>query len=209
MAIAPGVPFVLLGVRKKGGSMGLAVALALFLPLLSIVTVPITAALVLPAQAEAQLPLAKFAITLLLFQALPLLLGIAVAGRFPALAPRLQRISTIIFLVALVVLLIVLARRLVSDIATVYGSRGMLAMLCLIILSVVTGWLLGGPAEENRHTLSIGTALRNIGFCATIATASFPGTPVASAVLAYLLVQILVTSLVGMYFKRSVERAAA
>jgi predicted Na+-dependent transporter len=85
----------------------------------------------------------------------------------------------------------------------------MLAMLCIVILSVITGWLLGGPAEENRHTLSIGTALRNIGFCATIATASFPGTPVASAVLVYFLFQFVVTMLVGMYFKRTLERAAA
>src|SRR6185437_7170903 len=41
MAIAPGVPFVLMQVRKRGGRLGLAVALAAILPLASIVTVPL------------------------------------------------------------------------------------------------------------------------------------------------------------------------
>ena len=48
MAIAPGVPFVLASVRKRGGSLGLAVALAAMLPLVSIVTVPLTARYALP-----------------------------------------------------------------------------------------------------------------------------------------------------------------
>src|SRR5579863_2411690 len=46
MAICPGVPFVVLsGGRRKGGSLGLAVELAFLLPLVSVVTVPITARL--------------------------------------------------------------------------------------------------------------------------------------------------------------------
>lgn len=76
-------------------------------------------------------------------------------------------------------------------------------------MSVVAGWLLGGPADANRHTLSIGTALRNIGLCATIATASFPGTAVVSAVLVYLLIQAIVTTIVGTYFKRTAQGATA
>jgi bile acid:Na+ symporter, BASS family len=68
MAIAPGVPLVLIQVRKRGGSLGLAVELSLFLPLLSIVTVPLTAKLVLPPDAVARLPLGQFFVTLLLFQ---------------------------------------------------------------------------------------------------------------------------------------------
>src|SRR5579863_6582725 len=112
MAIAPGVPFVLASVRKRGGRLALAVELAIFLPLLSIVTIPLTAAWVLPASAEAQLPLRQFATTLVLFQLLPLVLGIAVGERFPALASRVGRPIQIIFFVAVVGLLALLAPKL-------------------------------------------------------------------------------------------------
>ena len=208
MAIAPGVPFVVVGARKKGGSLGFAVALALLLPLVSLVTIPPTAALVLPPGAEARIPLPQFLTTLLLFQALPLLCGIAVAARFEATAERLRRPVGLIAIVALVAVLIVLAPRLAAGIATVFGSRGMWAMLCLTLLSAIVGFLLGGPSSQDRHTLSNATTLRNVGLCILIATTSFAGTDVPAAVLTYLVVQVIVSTLVGMYFKRTTEAAA-
>jgi predicted Na+-dependent transporter len=211
MAIAPGVPFVLSNVRKKGGSLGFAIELAVFLPLLSILTVPVTAQLVLPAGAAAQLPLGHFIITLVLFQLIPLLLGIAIANRIPRIAPPLARLSHIVFLVTVVLLLVMLAPRLVKDVTLVYGSHGMLAMLCLVILSMGTGWVLGGPRRQDRRILGIGTALRNIGLAAVVATSSsFRGTPlIASTVLTYLLIQFVVTALFSVYFTRTAARARA
>ena len=209
MAIAPGVPLVLVSVRKRGGRLGLAVALALFLPLLSIVTVPLTAELVLPTEAVAQLPLAKFVVTLLLFQLLPLLAGIAIGYRAPAIAPRLEPVFRYIFIASLLVLLILLGPRLAQGVAAVYGSNGMWAMLCLSILAMVTGWALGGPAGADRRVLGIGTTLRNVGLAALIATTSFRGTQVAAAVLTYLLIQAVVTGIVGIYFTRTAAKATA
>jgi len=205
MAIAPGVPFVLVQVRKKGGSLGLAVALALFLPLLSIVTVPITAALLLPTEAEAQLPLGRFVMTLLLFQVVPLLLGIVVGGRAPGVAQRFGRPLQIVFLLAVVTLLVLLFPTIVRDVGLIYGSGGMLAALCLVVLSAITGWLLGGPASEERRVLAIGTGLRNIGLAALISTSSFTDSDVAAMVIAYLLAQFLVIGIVGAYFTRTAK----
>jgi bile acid:Na+ symporter, BASS family len=210
MAIAPGVPLVLISVRKRGGSLGLAVELALFLPLLSVVTVPLTAQLVLPPGALAHLPLGQFVVTLLLFQTLPLLLGIAVGQRIPALAPRLSRIFRVIFLLTLLVLLVALVPKVAHSVASVYGSRGMLAMLCVVVLSMLTGLALGGPARETRRVLGTATTLRNIGLAALIASSGFPDSSlVPAAVLSYLLVQVIVSSVAGIYFTRTVERAPA
>lgn len=209
MAIAPGVPFVLASVRKRGGSLGLAVALAFLLPLLSIVTVPATAALVLPTVAKAHLPLARFVVTLLLLQLLPLLAGIAVGALAPETASKLSRPLRVLFFASALALVIVLAPLLVRDVATVYGSNGMWAMLCLVVLSLVTGWLLGAPAREDRRVLAIGTALRNIGLCALIATASFSDAAVAATVLTYFLIQFVITTLVGVYFARTAQARTA
>src|SRR5579863_2225750 len=125
MAAAPGVPFVLAGARKKGGRLGLAVALALFLPLLSIVTVPLTLALILPAGVRAEFPIAKFAITLVLFQLLPLIIGVVVGGRFPEAADKFKKPIQIVFVAAIITLVVLLMPKLVHDVPLVYGSHGM------------------------------------------------------------------------------------
>jgi predicted Na+-dependent transporter len=207
MAIAPGVPFVLASVRKRGGRLGLAVALALFLPALSIVTVPSTAALVLPTAAKAAMPLVRFIATLVLFQLLPLLIGIVVGGRAPVAAAKLGRPLQFVFYASAIVLIVLLLPVIARDVASVYGSRGMWASLFLVLLSLGTGWILGGPAREDRRVLAIGTALRNIGLCALVATASFSQPQVAATVLVYFVIQLIVTSLVGAYFRRTATLA--
>lgn len=209
MAIAPGVPFVLASVRKRGGRLALAVELAVFLPLLSIVTVPLTAAWVLPADARAELPLARFALTLVLFQLLPLLIGIAAGGRFPNLAARLERPLKIVFFASALGLIALLLPQIVHGVASVYGSLGGLAMLSLSLLAMATGWLLGGPALEDRRVLGIGTTLRNVGLCALIATTSFGSGDVAASVLTYLVIQFVVTTVFGAIFARKAKEATA
>jgi BASS family bile acid:Na+ symporter len=210
MAIAPGVPFVMLGARKKGGRLALAVTMALFFPLISVITVPITASLVLPPEYRASLPIDKFVTTLVLFQFVPVILGVLLAGRLPDVAEKIAKPVRILFLITIVALLVLIAPTMVRDVGEVYGSNGLWAMLCIVVLSMVTGWLLGGPGEPERRTLSIGTALRNIGLCALVATTSFGATSrVASAVIAYLIVQIIVTTIVGVFFTRSAKAKAA
>ncbi|MGR4064901.1 MAG: bile acid:sodium symporter family protein [Vulcanimicrobiaceae bacterium] len=204
MAIAPGVPFVLQsGARKQGGSLGFAVALAAILPALSVITIPITAGLMLTQAEKASLPLSNFIVSLAFFQLLPLVIGIAVSDRAPAFAAKLVRPMLLVFAITVVALLVLIAPKLVSDITSVYGSRGMVAMLCVVLLSLLTGYLLGGPERSYRRTLGIGTALRNIGLCALIATVSFKGGIVAATVMTYLLIQFTICGLAGAYFKRA------
>lgn len=209
MAIAPGVPLVLSGVRKRGGSLGFAIELAAVLPLVSFVTVPLTARLVLPRVANAHLSLGHFFVTLVLFQLLPLLIGIVVGGQLPAAAPRLARISRIVFFLTVIALLIALFPKVISSVGAVYGSRGMMAILCICILAMVTGWLLGGPARETRRILGIATTLRNIGLASLIATANFPDPLVGATVLVFLLIQALLVTAEGVYFSRTAKEAAA
>jgi len=203
MAIAPGIPFILVQVRKRGGSLGLAITLEILLPLISIATVPITAALVLPTRASAALPMGRFVVTLLFSQLLPLLAGIVVGALAPDSVARLLRPIKIVAVVTVLALVVLLIPKFTASITAVYGSNGMWAGLCLVVLSLVVGWALGGPVREDRRVLAFGTALRNIGLCALIATSSF-GTPlVAATVLTYFLIQFVTTTIVGVYFKRT------
>jgi BASS family bile acid:Na+ symporter len=212
MAISPGAIFVILGTRKKGGRLGFAEALAFIMPALATLTVPLTAALILPADEAAHLPVPKFLTTLVLFQLAPLIVGYFVADRVPALASKLGRPATLVFFASLVALVVLAYPTLAKSIATVYGSRGMWAMLCIVVLSAVVGWLLGGPDREDRRTLSIGTAIKKVGLGALVATTSFPGTGVLAAVLTYFVIQLAISTLIGLYYKRTAaprEGAAA
>jgi BASS family bile acid:Na+ symporter len=204
MAIAPGVPFLVRAAgRQPGGSLAFAAELAFIMPALSILTIPITSRFIFPPFIVAKVPFGSLLVTLVGFQLVPLLIGLLIAYRAPALATKLQRPLTLVFFVAVLALLVFLGPTLVKDVASIYGSRGMLATLVLVLLSLGTGYVLGGPAIAYRRTLSIATALRNIGTCAVIATSNFGHTLVASMVLTYFIVQFIVSLIARVYFHRT------
>ena len=204
MAIAPGVPFLVRAAgRKPGGSLGFAAALAFILPALSIITIPLMAAFSTRLNSAIGVPYLQLITTLVVFQLVPLLIGYLIADRAPALAANLKRPFTLIFVIAVIALLVLVGPALVKAVASVYGSRGMWASLVLVLLSIGTGWLLGGPEGEYRRTLSIATGLRNIGTCSVIATANFPETLVGPTVLTYFLIQFVVSLILRAYFRRT------
>jgi len=210
MAIAPGVPFLgLAGGRAKGGSIGVAVSLLVMLQALAIITVPLTAQLVLPAHDALFVPFGRLIVTLVLVQLLPLAVGMFVCERRPEAALGLGRPVMVVAGLCIVALLVILGPTIASAVASLYGSNGIMAMLLIILVSVATGWALGGPTKSQRVTLSMGTALRNIGIASLIATTMFPSPDVAAAVMTYLLLQVLVSTLVGTYFKRTAKHSAA
>lgn len=206
MAICPGVPFVVLsGGRKKGGSLGFAVELAFLLPALSIITVPITASLVLPGSIVSA---NSIVLSLVAFQLVPLFVGILVSARAPRAAARLVRPLLVVVLIVIVALLIALGGPIARAVGTVYGSLGMFASACIVLCSLFTGWLLGGRERAYRRTLSVGTGLRNIGLAALLATNVFGKGQVAAAVLTYFIIQIVLATLLGVFYTRSMPGVA-
>jgi BASS family bile acid:Na+ symporter len=209
MAIAPGVPFVLVSARAKGGSLGFAVALTVLFPLLSILTVPLTAKLVLPGGGLGDLSLTSFFVTLVLFQFVPLLAGMLVGERAPGLLPKLRRPLQLVFAGAAIAVFVLQGARILAAVPVVFGSRVGMAIVAIAVLSIGLGWLFGGPRREDRRTLSSASLLRNIGLCALIGTAAFPNTRVMPAVLTYFIVQIVANIILSMYFKRTAVPAGA
>jgi bile acid:Na+ symporter, BASS family len=140
---------------------------------------------------------------LVLFQLVPLLIGVLVGARAPHVAARLQRPLLIVVLVVVVVLLAVLGGPIARAVGTVYGSLGMLAAACIVLLSLLTGWVLGGRERAYRRTLSVGTALRNIGLATLLATSVFGRGEVAAAVVTYFIIQVVLVLLLGAFYSRT------
>ena len=203
MAIAPGVPFLSMTAgAKKGGSAGLATALAVLLPAFSVITVPITAPLVLPANAGAHIALASFIINILVIQLLPLCIGLWLRAKAPGRAPAIEKIAMGIIVVTFVGLLIFLVPAVGHAFAVVFGTRALMATLSIVILSGLAGFALGGNTVEYRRTIAIATIMRNLGLALLIAGQNFEGTIVGAVVLSYFVVQFLVANIVGMVMKR-------
>lgn len=201
MAIAPGVPVVAYSAGKTaGGSRGLAAALGLILPTVAAITVPLTARFVLPAGTGDEVRLGPTIVTLVLFQIAPLLTGVLIAERLPKTAAKLEKPLIALFGLALVGVLVILGPVIVKSLATVYGSFGLFTALLISVFAIAVGWLMGGPDPECRHTSAVATNLRNIGVASFIATQDFPGTAAGAMVIAYFIVQIVVSVVAGRIF---------
>jgi bile acid:Na+ symporter, BASS family len=48
----------------------------------------------------------------------------------------------------------------IDKVLDVFGTRGILAGLLFIALGFAIGWLLGGPGNDTRRVLALGTAQR-------------------------------------------------
>lgn len=206
MAMAPGVPFLANAAGKRaGGSLSLALTLSFLLPALSIVTVPVTAKLILPADLQAAISFSRLIVTLALFQFVPLLAGSVISARASGLAAKLMRPLAAVVAVCILAMLGMLAPALAKAVATVYGSYGLLAALTVVSFSLGAGWVSGGAHGPYRNTLALATVLRNVALAFVIAADNFGGTPVRAMVAAYFLIQVVVSSIFGRIFAISMR----
>ena len=211
MAMAPGVPFLVNSAgRTQGGSLAFALEIAFLFSALSVVTIPVTASLLLSSEELAGLPASQFLTTLVLFQLVPLVIGVLIAPRLKAsVAERIVKVLHIVFLVAVAVLIVVLAAKVWQSISSIYGFGHLLVIAAIGVFALCVGWLLGGPDRMHRRTLSVATLMRNIGLCALIGTSQFAGTLVVPAILTYFVITFILSLPIRMYYQRTRQSAAA
>jgi predicted Na+-dependent transporter len=66
------------------------------------------------------------------------------------------------------------------------GHGTVLAMLLLLLLSMLIGWLISGPDRESRRVLAISTGMRSVVVVLYVARYCFPGTNVYMIPIVYL-----------------------
>lgn len=198
MAACPSAPLILRKAGRSGGDHALAGLLQVGAALAAIVTVPLLANLgerlfavegwdVLPRQVALQVGQV---------QLLPLLLGVVLRRRAPALVERLQgpidRLANGL-LVLLVVAVLVRTAPLLLD----FGSANLAAlalMALLVLLSLALGYGMAGDGQERRITTALVTSMRNPGLALLLASTYAPGLPaVKLGILLYVLITVLVS----------------
>jgi bile acid:Na+ symporter, BASS family len=181
-----------------------AIALVVVLEAANVVAIPVWVALLMPP--GVQVPMWPVVRTLLLLVLAPLAVGMAVRARRPPTAARLAQLAAPLSTVGLlVVIAIVLARyaRIVLDAFVAVGP----AALTAVLLALLLGWLLGGPARPTRAATSLVTGVRANGPALAIAQASFPSLAAVSvAIVAFGMFSVLLPVSFAIVAGRMVER---
>lgn len=204
LAVCPGAPFGPPLATLARGNVPVAIGSMVILAGSSALLAPLLLRCLLPLVASDQ-PLTvdarRIVFTLLLTQLVPLCVGVALRQWRPLLANRLQQPAN---LLSRLMNLLVVGLILLTQFQLLYEirPRGYVGMLLLLLASWAAGWFLGGPEEDQRKALTLTTSLRNVGVALVIATSTFSGTPVVTAVLAYGLFEIFGTLLLALGWSR-------
>jgi BASS family bile acid:Na+ symporter len=209
MAVSGGVPFLPLPVRKAQGEHQAAIGLVFVLSSISVITAPITVNLVAPTEVTASLPVARFFLTLVVFQLVPLLIGLFITGAWPAFAGGFKRVAAVICVICIVTLLVLLAVPVGQAFSKLFGSHGLLAILLVVVVSLALGWFAGGTDRGRRVVISMATGIRNPGMALLIANTSFAGTIVVPTVMVYLVIQAVAAGVAASLFKRGATSGTA
>lgn len=185
-AVAPGGGTGTLLTRTAGANLELSVVLLGVFTALAVPLVPALALALVPDQSLQLWPLLR---TLLLFQLLPLALGLGIRLARPALAARLDRLarplSNVIF-GGLVLGLLATKGQLVFDL----GLGSLAAQALTVAASLLAPLALPGPRRD-RLAVALTTAVRNLSLALLLASAFFDEVTML-AVLTYGLVMYLV-----------------
>ena len=169
LSIAAGAPFLPKLAEIAKSDIAFAIGLMLLLMTVTIFYLPIVLPLLLGNIEVDSWAIAK---SLIIMMLIPLLVGLFVKAKFEKNANRIQPFFTKLSNIALVVLTIVLIVLHTKSLLALVGP-GLLAILLLLIVALIVGYLLGGGNKDSKIVLSLGTGQRNISAAILVAAQNF------------------------------------
>ena len=184
LAMTPGGLNAIQFTSKTKDALCYATSLLFILTLLSVLFSPIIVSFMLPVDASFTLRYERVFIFLFLCVLLPLLAGLAVHRISKKAANLLSKPMALIGTVFFVVVVVrMLAQR--KEAMAAMSKTELAVMVSFIIITMIIGWLFGGPSRETRRVLATATSMRNAAICFIIATNGFPNTNVIVTVVAF------------------------
>lgn len=200
LAVAPGAPFGPKLAELSNSDIAFASGLMAILGMVSVVTIPVSLALLLPGTVAVD-PLA-IGWLIVVTQLLPLLGGIGLDHYYAPVASRLyppiQRISDLSFLGLLVLLVVVYN----DEMLALVGTGTLFVSTAVVTAALLLGYALGGPARNAREVLATTTAARNAAIALFIATTAFTDSDVLTIVLAFSFIGVVLSALIAGVWRR-------
>lgn len=201
IAVAPGAPFGPKLAEISNSDLAFASGLMAVLGIVSVATIPVTLALLLPGNVVVD-PL-SIGQMILGIQLVPLLVGLGITSLYPQISnhlyPPIQRLSDYSFILLIVLLLIVY----IDDMVSLFGTGTLFVSIIVIAVSLLLGYTLGGPAKTRREVLATTTAARNAAIALFIATTSFSDPDVLTIVLAFSFIGVVGSAIIAGTWGRS------
>jgi predicted Na+-dependent transporter len=186
LAAIPGTPIALQFTRRAKTRLAFAAAMTLVLSLVSIAMTPLAIEAMPQTARRTERPVLILMANIFLYIALPLCAGVWAARRAPKIAARLVLPLSLLATVAF--LFLMWETRLVRREAfnAIRGGGTVLAMLLLLVLSMLIGWIIGGPDTETRRILATSSGMRSVIVVLYVARFCFPDTNVFMIPIVYL-----------------------
>jgi bile acid:Na+ symporter, BASS family len=201
LAAIPGTPIALQFTRMAKTRLAFAAAMIFVLSFVSIAITPLAVEVMPQVSRRSERPILNLVASIVLYIALPLLAGLMIARRMPKMAPRL--VLPLEILATVVFVFLMWETRLVRRQAlyAIAGRGTILAMVLLLLLSMLVGWLIGGPDPESRRVLATTTGMRSVVVVLYVARYCFPGTNVYMVPIVYLSLMVPANLLFHLAFK--------
>lgn len=207
MATAAGAPFLPKLAQAAKGNMAFSVGLMTLLMVVTVLYMPLVLPLLLQG---VDVDAAAIAQSLVFTMLIPLAIGLFMKWRYESTADSLQPHMAQTSTVAIVLLMVTGLILNFSSIVGAIGTGAILAILIFLIVALIIGYLLGGPAANTRSVLGLGTAQRNLAAALIVAGQNFADDPnVLIMILIAGLLGLVVLMLVGGELGRRSEKAAA
>lgn len=189
LATAAGAPFLPKLVQGAKGNVAFGVGLMVLLMVVTIVYMPLVLPLLLPGVEVNAWDIAQSLIVTML---VPLAIGLLIKSHSPDTAEHWQPVMARISSLAILILLVVGIGLNVSNILSLIGTGGILALLLFIVGSLLIGFVLGGRDPGVRNVLGLGTAQRNVSAAIVVTTQNFAGTDTLPFVLVAAILLLLI-----------------
>ena len=159
LGCAAGAPFLPKLAELAKGNLAFAVGEMVLLMVVTVGYLPIVLPLLL---AGVTVDPGKIARSLVLLMLLPLAAGLALKAYYGGIAAQVKPMLDWISNISLVLLVLLISAANIDKVLDVFGTGGILAGLLFVALGFAIGWVLGGPGNDTRRVLALGTAQRNI-----------------------------------------------
>ena len=189
LGCAAGAPFLPKLVQGAKGNVAFGVGLMVLLMVITIIYLPLVLPLLLPGVSVNPWDIAKSLIVLML---IPLAMGLLIKTHWSEDAAHWQPLMNKVSSIAMLLLLVTGLGLNVSNIISLIGSLGILALLLFIAGSLLIGFLLGGRDPGVRSVMGLGTAQRNVSAAILVSAQNFAGTPTLSFVLVAAILLLLI-----------------
>ena len=208
LACTPGGISALQFTTKIKGASLFAGSCAFIMSFLAVFLSPVLLELALPGNISVVVPYGRALLFIVAFLLLPLVLGMVATSRLKeGLSGKLSKLSGLISAVAFVVVIVlIMSQR--KEAMNAVGKDALLYMLLFIVLSMVAGWFMGGPARETRHVLASVTGMRNVALCLLIALNTFPDPAVQTSLVAFSALMVPPNMLYTLYWAIRSKRKA-